>query len=256
MDHKQSVQHQFGQSAQDYVESKIHKSGKDLGALVKMANLRGEERVLDVATGGGHTANALASGAKQVVAFDLTPQMLEAAKQFITTNGHQNVVFVQGDAEQMPFEDESFDIVSCRIAPHHFPNIQAFISGVYRVLKPGGHFLLDDNVAPEKEEWDTFYNKVEKWRDPSHHRAIKKSEWMKLLELTGFEIDEMRTFRKTFLFDSWFDRMKLPPKEKEDLSHFMLNADEDTKHKFRMVVENQTLISFEGEAFLVKARKL
>jgi ubiquinone/menaquinone biosynthesis C-methylase UbiE len=256
MDTKKSVQHQFGRSAQDYVESALHKSGKDLDILVKMAELTGEEKVLDVATGGGHTANALAPYSKEVVALDLTPEMLKAAERFVTSNGHLNVKFVQGDAEKMPFGESSFDVVTCRIAPHHFPDIKAFVSEVARLLKPGGLFLLDDNVAPEKDEWDTFYNKVEKWRDPSHYRAHKKTEWLKLIEENGFEIEQTLGLHKTFLFDSWFDRMKLAKEEKVRLSEFMLNAGADIKQKFRFTIQDQKLQSFVGEAFIIKARKL
>jgi ubiquinone/menaquinone biosynthesis C-methylase UbiE len=256
MDTKKSVQHQFGRSAQDYVESALHKSGKDLDILVKMAELTGEEKVLDVATGGGHTANALAPYSKEVVALDLTPEMLKAAERFVTSNGHLHVKFVQGDAEKMPFGESSFDVVTCRIAPHHFPDIKAFVSEVARLLKPGGLFLLDDNVAPEKDEWDTFYNKVEKWRDPSHYRAHKKTEWLKLIEENGFEIEQTLGLHKTFLFDSWFDRMKLAKEEKVRLSEFMLNAGADIKQKFRFTIQDQKLQSFVGESFIMKARKL
>jgi ubiquinone/menaquinone biosynthesis C-methylase UbiE len=255
MDTKESVQHQFGRSAQDYVESALHKSGKDLDILVKMAELTGKEKVLDVATGGGHTANAFAPFSKEVVALDLTPEMLEAAERFVASNGHTNVTFIQGDAEKMPFGEDSFDVVTCRIAPHHFPDIQAFVSEAARLLKPGGLFLLDDNVAPELDEWDFFYNKVEKWRDPSHYRAHKKTEWLKLIEGNGFEIEQTVGLHKTFLFDSWFDRMKLPEEEKEKLSKFMLKASPDIHHKFRFKIQDQKLQSFVGEAFIIKARK-
>lgn len=257
MDHKQSVQIQFGNSSKDYVESDLHKKGDDLGLLVQMASLTGEELVLDVATGGGHTANAFAPLSKHVTAFDLTPKMLEAAQQFITSNGYQNVDYVEGDAEHMPFRTSSFDIVTCRIATHHFPDIRAFLSEVDRVLKPNGLFLLDDNVAPEKEEWDLFYNKVEKWRDPSHHRALKKTEWIQFIKLQGFDILKVINFHKTFPFNSWFDRMKQSQREKQNLSHFIMNCDQATLKKFHVVLdENRSgVLSFDGEAIVVQARK-
>ena len=150
MDIKKDVQQQFGKSAASYVSSPIHKDGKDLLKMVEMATVTGEEHLLDIATGGGHTANAFAPLVKKVTAIDLTAEMLEAAENFIKGNGHQNVEFVQGDAEKLPFSDESFDIVTCRIAPHHFPNVDIFIKEVHRVLKPQGQFLLDDNVVPEE----------------------------------------------------------------------------------------------------------
>src|SRR5688572_26612527 len=123
MDEKQIkalVQSQFGSSAEDYVSSRTHASGSDLTRLVELANLQGDERVLDVATGGGHTALAFARRAREVVAVDITERMLQVAEAFIREQGLTNVSFERADAEALPFPNESFDIVTCRIAPHHF----------------------------------------------------------------------------------------------------------------------------------------
>lgn len=256
MDIKKDVQNQFGRSAELYVKSEKHSKGKDLKKLVEMARATGTEDLLDVATGGGHTANALAPFVRKVTALDLTPEMLSAAEQFIKGNGHANVEFVEGDAEKLPFPDESFDLVSCRIAPHHFPNIENFISEVYRVLRPGGQFLLDDNVAPELDEFDRFYNHVEKLRDYSHCRAWKKTEWLQMLEVDGFEIQELHRFEKRFEFESWCDRMHLPDKEKKALNEFMLNSSEKVKNKFRILIKNHQITSFQGESILLRATKL
>ncbi|MFZ7942192.1 class I SAM-dependent methyltransferase [Neobacillus sp. 19] len=255
MDLKKDVQKQFGKSAESYVNSTIHKDGKDLLKLLEMSSINGEEKLLDVATGGGHTANAFAPYVKKVTAVDLTPEMLLAAEKFIKGNGHQNVDFVQGDAENLPFPDEAFDIVACRIAPHHFPNINQFISEVYRVLKTDGQLLLDDNVVPEDDEFDQFYNTIEKWRDYSHFRAWKKSEWLRLLELAGFEIIEWHRFEKTFHFEPWCNRMKVTITEKEKLAQYMKGASEEIKAKFRVVIEEGQIISFQGEAVVLKAMK-
>ncbi|MFK9092803.1 class I SAM-dependent methyltransferase [Bacillus salipaludis] len=255
MDLKKDVQKQFGKSADSYVSSTIHKDGKDLLKLVEMASINGEEKLLDVATGGGHTANAFAPFVKKATAVDLTPEMLAAAEKFIKGNGHQNVDFVQGDAENLPFHNEEFDIVTCRIAPHHFSNINKFVEEVQRVLKPNGQFLLDDNVVPEADEFDQFYNTIEKVRDYSHFRAWKKSEWLRLLELSGFEIEEWHRFDKTFRFDSWCNRMNLPQVEKEKLVEYMNGSSDKIKNKFRIVIEEDQIISFQGEAVVLKAIK-
>lgn len=255
MSNKNDVKKQFGRSADDYVKSNIHSKGSDLKRLLEMANTAGNEEVLDVATGGGHTANAFAPFVRKVTAMDLTPEMLTAAEKFIVGNGHTNVVFVEGDAEKMPFSDETFDIITCRIAPHHFPNIEKFISEVYRVLKRGGQFLLDDNVAPENDEFDHFYNRIEKMRDYSHYRAWKKTEWIRKVELIGFEIHEISRFEKSFEYKSWCDRMQLSKKEKDALTELILKAPEKVKHKFRILIKDNQVTSFVGEAILLSAVK-
>jgi ubiquinone/menaquinone biosynthesis C-methylase UbiE len=255
MDIKKDVQQQFGKSADSYVSSTIHKDGNDLQKLLEMAMTTGEEELLDVATGGGHAANAFASCVKKVTALDLTPEMLAAAQKYILGNGHQNVEFIIGDAEVLPFSEGVFDIVTCRIAPHHFPNVNKFVDEVHRVLKPSGQFLLDDNVVPEEEDYDLFYNTIEKWRDYSHFRAWKKSEWLRMLEISGFEIFEWHRFEKTFHYEPWCNRMNLPEDEKDKLTQFILSASPKVKEKFKIIIRDNQIISFVGEAVLLRAIK-
>jgi ubiquinone/menaquinone biosynthesis C-methylase UbiE len=255
MDIKKDVQQQFGKSADSYVNSPIHKEGKDLSTMLRLAELDGDEDLLDIATGGGHTANAFAPFVKTVTAVDLTPEMLEAAETFIKGNGHQNVSFLKGDVEDLPFPNESFDVVTCRIAPHHFPNVGKFVDEVHRVMRPNGQFLLDDNVVPEQDEFDQFYNTIEKRRDYSHFRAWKKTEWLRMIEISGFEIMEWHRFEKTFQFEPWCARMKLSSEEKEKLAQYILNASQKIKNKFKIVIVDHQVISFEGEAIILKAVK-
>ncbi|MBT2725446.1 methyltransferase domain-containing protein [Bacillus sp. ISL-75] len=255
MDIKKDVQQQFGKSADSYVSSAIHNDGNDLQKLLEMAMTTGEEELLDVATGGGHAANAFASCVKKVTALDLTPEMLAAAQKYIIGNGHQNVEFIIGDAEVLPFSEGVFDIVTCRIAPHHFPNVNKFVDEVHRVLKPSGQFLLDDNVVPEEEDYDLFYNTIEKWRDYSHFRAWKKSEWLRMLEISGFEIFEWHRFEKTFHYEPWCNRMNLPEDEKDKLTQFILSASPKVKEKFKIIIIDNQIISFVGEAIILRAIK-
>ncbi|GGH77447.1 ubiquinone/menaquinone biosynthesis C-methylase UbiE [Pullulanibacillus pueri] len=252
---KKDVQSQFGRSAKAYVSSDLHKLGKDLSLLLEIANIKGKEKLLDVATGGGHTANAFAPFVQEVTALDLTPEMLAVAKDFIESNGFQNVNFVEGDAEALPFAEDAFDIITCRIAPHHFPHIDQFITEVYRTLKPGGQFLLDDNIAPEDEKSDQFYNTIEKERDYSHFRAWKKTEWIQKLEAVGFNIEVFHRFEKTFEFDSWCERMQVTPATKEKLNTFILHVPDQLKQKFQIQMTDDRVLSFTGEAMVLKAIK-
>ena len=139
-DVKAQAQARFGQYAQDYVDSKSHAAGADLERLVALAAPQADWIALDVATGGGHTALKIAPHVRQVVAVDLTPKMLAAAHTFIEAQAVDNVVFAAGDAEQLPFAPASFELVTCRIAPHHFSR-RAFGSGL---------------SAQTEGDWDVF----------------------------------------------------------------------------------------------------
>ncbi|MFC0472058.1 class I SAM-dependent methyltransferase [Halalkalibacter kiskunsagensis] len=254
-DTKANVKAQFGKNASNYMTSKTHANGNDLRKLMEVANLKGNEYVLDIATGGGHVANALAPLVREVVALDLTNEILEVAKSFIESNGNSNVAFVQGDAEQLSFDDETFDIVTCRIAAHHFPDISAFVREAFRVVKAEGALLLIDNVAPERDDFDQFYNKIEKDRDHSHHRAWKKTEWYHKLEVTGFEIEESYRFQKLFQFDTWCKMMNLSDEKKTLLSNDMVQSTKEHQAKFRIQVKDGKVDSFMGESILIKATK-
>ncbi|TMV46436.1 class I SAM-dependent methyltransferase [Paenibacillus mesophilus] len=251
---KEQVQRQFSRNAQHYVASPLHAKGGDLSYLVSVSEADGNMEVLDIATGGGHVANALAPLVRRVTACDLTKEMLEAAAAFIRGNGHSNVDFVEGDAERLPFPDGAFDLVTCRIAAHHFPDVPAFAAESFRVLKPGGRLLLIDNVAPENGMFDRFYNEVEKQRDPSHVRAWTKTEWIRLLEVSGFRVDSMVRFPKMFQFRDWCGRAGLPKEQADLLESKLLQAPEEMRRFFSVQAdESGNLVSFGGESACFRA---
>ncbi|MET3698518.1 ubiquinone/menaquinone biosynthesis C-methylase UbiE [Bacillus oleivorans] len=256
MDYQQSVMKQFGKNAQNYVNSPLHAKGNDLAWMKQWLIESGKGGILlDVATGGGHVALTFAPFFEQVVALDLTPEMLKVAEKFIKDKGHSNVSFQLGNAEDLPFTDESFDVITCRIAAHHFPQVQLFVQEVYRTLKKDGVLILADNVAPEKEELDLFYNELERRRDPSHFRAYKKSEWISMLEETGFWTESLITFKKKFIFETWCSNMSLPSEKVKELNEWILSSDKDIKGFFSVESEEENVLSFQGQSVVIVALK-
>src|SRR5205823_662895 len=147
-EHKTQVQNYFSRTAESYVASFSHRAGDDLKRLIELGEWHPQQQALDVATGGGHTALAVAPHVAQITVTDLTPRMLEKAREFLLSQGITNAQFQVADAELLPFPSESFDRVTCRFAPHHFPHIAQSVKEVARVLKPGGLYLLIDCMAP------------------------------------------------------------------------------------------------------------
>lgn len=202
---KARVKAQFAATAAGYVTSAGHRGGDDLTRLVELAAPTVDDTALDIATGGGHTALALAKGAGRVVASDFTGTMLQTARRFITESGGDNVAFALADAEDLPFRDRIFSIVATRIAPHHFPDTRAYVHEVARVLEPGGRFLLEDSIVPMGDAGD-FLNYVEKLRDPSHVRTATIEEWLALLADAEFTVERVEVFRKTHELTQWIGR--------------------------------------------------
>jgi ubiquinone/menaquinone biosynthesis C-methylase UbiE len=253
---KNIVQAQFGAVAEKYVTSSIHARGDDLGRMIELAHPRGHERLLDIATGGGHTALAFAPHVREVVATDLTPRMLEAATAFIRRQGAANVSFELADAEALPFPYASFDIVTTRIAPHHFPNPQEYIREVARVLRPGGLFVLDDNMAPEDRELDLFMNRFEQWRDPGHVRNHTVAEWRLWMELAGLYVQHVEPLQgKRYDFASWTAQMRMPEAERDALEAWLIAAPARCAEFFQIAVVDGHVQSLSGKYGMILAQK-
>jgi ubiquinone/menaquinone biosynthesis C-methylase UbiE len=212
--------------------------------------------VLDIATGGGHTGLTVSPHVAHIVVSDLTPRMLEQARAFLLSQNVTNAEFVQADAENLPFASASFDRVTCRIAPHHFPNVARFVQEVARVLKPGGLFLLIDNIAPDAPELDAFINTVEKRRDNSHGRCCTLIEWRRFFVDAGLSVELEETFRRTHNYDDWTARSQMAASEKADLERFILSASEEAQRYFAVTTdENGHLKQLNTDVALLKGRK-
>jgi ubiquinone/menaquinone biosynthesis C-methylase UbiE len=202
---KTLVQEQFGKTAAHYLTSKPHAKGKSLERLVDLTAPQKDWRALDVATGGGHVAYTFAPHVARMWATDITQEMLDMVKAEAAKRGLGNIRTTYAKAEALPFEDGSFDLVTCRIAPHHFDSIPAFLSEVHRVLKPGALLALVDNVVPAGAVGD-YVNAFERLRDPSHLRAWTLEEWRAALEAAGLPPQHEEKIYKTMEFKSWAQR--------------------------------------------------
>jgi ubiquinone/menaquinone biosynthesis C-methylase UbiE len=253
---KSQVQDYYSRTAEGYVASVSHRTGSDLQRLLEVGELQSDQYALDVATGGGHTALAVAPHVGRVMVTDLTPRMLEKASEFILAQGVTNAQFQVADAEQLPFADATFDRVTCRIAPHHFPNMAQAVREVARVLKSGGLFLLIDCMAPSDSKLDVFDNTVEKWRDPSHGRSCTAEEWEKFFAEAGLRIEQQEFFRRKHDYDDWTTRSKMPVEEKTKLAQFILKSDNRIRQHFEVVQRaDGSLESFTNDYILLKGRK-
>jgi ubiquinone/menaquinone biosynthesis C-methylase UbiE len=211
VDSKALSQERFGKLAQRYVTSESHAKGPELDCLVEISRPQPHWVVLDVATGGGHTALKFAPLVAQVIATDITVKMLEKAEAFVTGEGIENVVFELVDAENLPFVEGSFDLVTCRIAPHHFGNCPRFVQESARVLKAGGLLVVQDHVVPEDEQAARHVNAFERLRDPSHNRAYAENEWVSMLRAAGLEAERVEQIIKRHEFMPWAERQDCTP---------------------------------------------
>jgi ubiquinone/menaquinone biosynthesis C-methylase UbiE len=138
-------------------------------------------------------------------ATDITDEMLSLVRGEVAKRGFANMRVAHAKAEALPFEDASFELVTCRIAPHHFESIPAFLDEAHRVIKPDGTLALVDNVVPAGSVGN-YVNAFERFRDPSHLRAWTMEEWRAALARHGFAVAHEEELAKSMEFASWASR--------------------------------------------------
>ena len=252
---KATVQAQFGGNAEAYVQSAGHASGEDLERLLRWGRQRAAARVLDVATGGGHTALAFAGFTPTVIATDLTLAMLGAARKFIMGQGVAGVHFLAADVDSLPFREESFGVVTCRIAAHHFPQLLPALRQVARVLRRGGSFLVQDIMGHDDPDAAAFLLEVEKRRDPSHVRAFRQTEWTAFLRAAGLTVIDEAMVDKVRPWDEWTARARMTPGARAALDRFVLDAPAACRAAYRFEIDGERIASFTDRMLLLRADK-
>jgi SAM-dependent methyltransferase len=227
-DSKAHSRARFSQHAAAYVTSPTHSAGADLDLMLTLADPAPGALALDVATGGGHTALKLAPHVGRMIASDYAPVMLRAAQYFIEERlgaGH-NVRFVPADAEALPFAPALFDVITCRIAAHHFPDIFRFVLECARTLKPGGVLVVQDQTVPDDPRDAAWVDAFETLRDPSHVKAFAPYEWEGVLLDAGLHIERVELLRRESPMLPWAARQGCTPEIVERLHLLMLQAPE------------------------------
>jgi ubiquinone/menaquinone biosynthesis C-methylase UbiE len=204
------VNTQFGSQAGAYLTSAVHAQGPDLEALSALVAGKTEARVLDLGCGGGHVTFAVAPHVREVVACDLSAEMLDVVARAARERGFANVTTQQGVAEHLPFADASFDLVMSRYSAHHWRDFSAGLGEAARVLAPGGLVVFVDSVSPGPPLHDTFMQAIELLRDPSHVRSYTRAEWEEGLARAGLVVTETRRHRVRLVFKTWVERMATP----------------------------------------------
>ena len=251
-----SVRDQFSQHADYYAQSTAHAEGDTLKVLLDFADPKGTEQTLDIATGTGFTAIALAPKVAHVVATDLTPEMVEKAVQLAEAQALKNIAFSVAAAEALPFADASLDLVTCRLAPHHFQDVPAFLSEVHRVLRTDGLFCMSDSVSPESEKLVAWQNRVEALRDNSHVYGRPPSHWDALISEAGFALEQTAHTRNAQMSFLWWVRPAQNPPEvvQEIREAFAQLSPEDARQHYTIRPEGEDFY-FSWPMYTVKARR-
>ena len=256
-DPRDLVRRQFGAHAQNYVTSPDHAKSDSLDRLISVVQPQPHWRVLDVATGGGHTALAFSRLTASVVAVDLTQRMLRAAREFTAARAGdpeaRPIRFLAADAEALPFRAGTFGTVTCRLAAHHFPALLPALREAARVLRAGGSLLVQDILGHDDEEAAAFITEVERRRDPSHVRAFRQLEWTAFLRAAGLTVMDEAVLSRRRSWNDWTARMRMTAEARADLERFVLAAPARCREAFAFAIEQDRIVSFSDRMLLLRA---
>ena len=181
----------WSQRAEAYRASSVHASGDDLDLVIEWCEPGEGVTALDVATGGGHVARRLREAGATVVTVDPAPGM-----QADTT----------APAEDLPFADASFDVVACRLAGHHFANVEAAMREMARVAR-SRVVICDNTFVSEASEH------ADRLRDPSHVRNYSTAEWRVFFERAGLRVTDERELNRPLEIEPWLERAGTPDED-------------------------------------------
>jgi len=242
-DIQKASQEQFAKQSHRYGRGHILENIEDVREALHLISLPQRAHVLDVATGGGHTGIFLASLGHDVVLADIARAMPDRAEK----TAHERGLAVrtrEHPAEAFPYSDADFDLVTCRVAAHHFSSPFDFVKETARVLKPGGWFLLiDGSVADEQIEAEEWLHKVEKLRDPSHNRFLTPGKWSKLCEANGLKPVSVRLnpFKQPDL-NWYFETAATSAENRQAVLELIRTAPESARSLFSLGREDEKIV--------------
>lgn len=210
------VRDSFSRVAGHYSRSKFHTASERLQEVLDLAQPQRGDLVVDVATGTGNTAFALAPYVRRVIGVDLTREMLNEARRVAAERNITNTDWVIADAVRLPFQDDTFDLYTVRAAPHHFPDIPGFLAEAFRVLRPGRDAVFIDCSSPLPAR--DLLHTVEVRRDPAHVLSLTLDEWVEAVEHAGFKIEIAKSRELDWDFEGWMDNQEVKPELRTELA--------------------------------------
>ena len=234
------AQQMFGPQAGVYAESKVHIRDDSLDSVQRLTGpdfLPGATPyrwAVDIGTGAGFTAFAMSEVSERVVATDITQPMLRQAKRISGERNLGNLSLSQNAAESLPFADGSLDLITCRVAAHHFRDFEAALDEARRTLRPGGSLVMADSIAPEDDAVAEWMNDIELRRDFSHIQNRKISAITQLLNDRGFEVVGSENERVYLWFNDWVTRTKVADEEAAGLRCDFQEAAPEVKEAFQV----------------------
>ncbi|RLZ07914.1 class I SAM-dependent methyltransferase [Acinetobacter sp. 2JN-4] len=234
-----STQHQVNQSqyhnkSNAYLHSLVHAEGAEFKKMQQLIQKYEFKKILDLGCGGGHVSYHIAPYVEEIIAYDLTPSMVELVTTQAKVRGFENIFGQQGAAESLPFSTQRFDCVITRYSAHHWQNVAQAMNEIHRVLEKNGKVIIVDILGNSHPVIDTFFQTIEKIRDPSHVRNYSLQEWMDFAEFSGFRVDVIEKQTLDLEFQSWVERMNTPKHAVQTIRDLQKKASTQTQQYYQV----------------------
>lgn len=198
MSHNARVVSQFTHLASAFAEAPQFTDTQALDHLLLVTEASDSDMSLDVACGAGVVACHFAARVQRATGIDITPAMIEKAKERQERLGLTNAYWDVGDVTHLPYQDASFSIVTSRYAIHHIQSPEIVLREMMRVCRDNGRIAIADICVPENVEEADLFNRIERMNDPSHVRALNMSEWMSLFQAVGIRTPVVSRYKLEF----------------------------------------------------------
>jgi ubiquinone/menaquinone biosynthesis C-methylase UbiE len=232
----------YGPRANEYLTSAVHASGEDLDQIEAAVRGSSTARALDLGCGDGHVCYRVAAHVAEVIAVDLSTQMLDTVSRAAAERGLHNITVKQSPVESLPFANQQFDFVLSRFSAHHWRDWEAGLREARRVLAPGGRAIFVDSVTPAVPLLDSHLQTMELLRDPSHVRNYTTPEWVGALARAGFETKSITPRKIRIEFASWVARTRTPMALADAIRSLQQNAPAEVRDHFAIEPDGSFLL--------------
>jgi ubiquinone/menaquinone biosynthesis C-methylase UbiE len=252
-DHVARVRAQFTRQAEAYAQMEQTRDRAKLLALVRIAGTTAGHRVLDVACGPGFLTMEFAGECGSALGVDATEAFVLRARREASERGLGNVEFAVGEADDLKLTDDSFDVVSCRAAFHHFVDPGKVLAEMHRVARPGGTLLVADMLGSEDPKKSAYRDRIETLCDPTHVRAIPESEFDALFREQGLEVALQPHTRLDYELGAWLEHGGPSASDAEEIRRLLAASTEEDRSGLDARWEDGRLhFSHEAAAFVLR----
>lgn len=219
-EHESNLKAQFKKQASGFSNQLLTLNREELLTwILNSLDLDESMSVLDVAGGTGILSRTIAPFVHHVTCIDISQEMLNEGMKQTEQKEISNITYKIANAENLPFKQESFDLVISRLGFHHFSNPTRILEEMNKVCAHNGTVGVIDLISPEDDELFRLYNHYERLRDPSHLHALRNSQFMDLFKNTGLELKQADVVDVPVHLKRWLELTGTDDQLKEQIIH-------------------------------------